>query len=386
MTKVLVLGGGGAMAQVTIRDLLRSGVDKVGVADINLPKARTTAEALHDDRAVALVVDARDGAKLAAGMRDWDVVVNSTWYEFNLFVMRAAISAGVHYLDLGGLYHMTLRQLRLSGLAEDAGVTCVLGMGSTPGTMNVMGAYAASRMDRLDSMLLRSGNAVVSGKVASFQPPYSIRTLLDEFTLPPVILQDGKIREVMPLSGFEAFTLPDPVGRVEGYYTLHSELATMPFTMGKGLRNMNFIVAFPEESKITETMATLVRLGLASKEPLDVKGQTVTPYEVSASAIDKLPKPAEAALDVDIQRVEAHGEIGGEKCVLRVDSVDMPNREWMIDGGTVGTGTPPSIIAQWLAAGKIRKRGVLPPESCVDPEEFFKALEPRGIHVTKSTL
>ena len=35
------------------------------------------------------------------------VCVNSTQYYFNLDVMRACLKAGVHYLDLGGLFHVT---------------------------------------------------------------------------------------------------------------------------------------------------------------------------------------------------------------------------------------------------------------------------------------
>ena len=46
--KILVLGAAGAMAQVTIRDLLESpGVDKIGVADISLEKAKSVTAALE---------------------------------------------------------------------------------------------------------------------------------------------------------------------------------------------------------------------------------------------------------------------------------------------------------------------------------------------------
>jgi len=61
--------------------------------------------------------------------------------------------------------------------------------------------------------------------------------------------------ELAPLSEKESLTLPDPVGTVEGYYTIHSELATMPFTIGKGIKNMDFIVTYPHE--FTRTIALL---------------------------------------------------------------------------------------------------------------------------------
>jgi saccharopine dehydrogenase (NAD+, L-lysine-forming) len=369
------------MAQVTIRDLLESpGVEKIGVADLRLEQAKAAAASLGDSRAVPLSADARDMQSLTEIMRDWDVVINSTWYELNLLVMQAAIAAGIHYLDLGGLYHMTRKQLELDRAAKDANVSCVLGMGSTPGTMNVMGGYVASKMDRIETMKLRSGSAVVKGGTEGFQAPYAIRTVLDEFTIPAIIFRDGQIQEVPALSGKESFTLPDPVGEVEGYYTIHSELATMPFTVSKGIKNMDFIVAYPPE--FTKTVSVLVELGLASKNPLKIRGQEIAPYDVLATAIDALPKPSEVELDVDVQRVEAYGERAGKAVTITVDAISVPNKRWNIGGGTVGTGTPPSIIAQWLASGRITKRGILPPESCVEPLPFFKALDARDRGIT----
>ena len=46
--------------------------------------------------------------------------------------------------------------------------------------------------------------------------------------LRPVVLRDGGLEEVDPLSGAASRDFPDPVGTAEGIYTLHSELATLP--------------------------------------------------------------------------------------------------------------------------------------------------------------
>ena len=274
---------------------------------------------------------------------------------------------------------MTRKQLEMDKSAKDANVCCVLGMGSSPGIMNVIGAYAASKMESIETMKLRSASTSAHSKTSRFEAPFSIRTILDEFTIPPVILRDGELREVEPLSHRESFRMPDPVGEVEGYFTIHSELATMPGTLGKGIKDMDFIVAYPPE--FTQTLTLLVQLGLASKKPLTVRGQEISPYDFLASVIDAQPKFAKPDLDIDIQRVEARGVRNGKVATVTVDAVCRPNAKWNMGGGTVGTGTPPSIIAQWLASGRIKKRGVLPPETCVEPLPFFGALRDRGIIV-----
>ncbi|HYY47822.1 MAG TPA: saccharopine dehydrogenase NADP-binding domain-containing protein, partial [Thermoplasmata archaeon] len=133
--KILILGGYGAMAQSTVPDLLSSpDVERVGIAGRSETRAKSFAAAQRDDRAVGVPLDARDSTSLVRELKRWDCVIHSSWYDLNVPVMEAAIGAGVHYCDLGGLYHQTLRQLQLDRKARDAGVTCVLGIGSTPGT------------------------------------------------------------------------------------------------------------------------------------------------------------------------------------------------------------------------------------------------------------
>src|SRR2546428_4335187 len=379
--KVLILGGYGAMAQSTVPDLLASpGVERIGIAGRSAAKAKSFAAAQRDVRATAVPVDARDSATLMRELKRWDCVIHSSWYDLNVPIMEAAIAAGIHYCDLGGLYHQTLRQLKLDARAKDAGVTCILGIGSTPGTMNVMGMHGASKFDKVDKVLLRSGGAVVAGgEPGKFVPPYAIRTIFDEFSLDAPILRNGKIRFVPALSGLERSEFIPPVGVVEGYYTIHSELATMPKTIGKGVQEMDFIVAFP--AAFRETIATLVRLGLASREEIVIEGTKVRPYDATATVIDALPKPKDPELDVDIQRCVLVGEKEGNPMTLRYEAVTWPHKKWNVGGGVVDTGVPPSIAAQWMVNGSIKQRGVIPPEIAVDPFPYFKELSAPGLGV-----
>src|SRR5256884_1884988 len=349
---VLIIGGYGAMAQSTVPDLLSSpGVARVGIGGRSDAKAKAFAAVQRDDRAVPVSVDARDAASLGRELKKWDCVINSSWYDLNVPIMEAAIGAGVHYCDLGGLYHQTIRQLKLDSKAKDAGVTCVLGIGSTPGTMNVMGAYGAAKLDKIRKVLLRSSGAVVSGgEPGIFVPPYAIRTIFDEFSMDAPILRKGKIQFVPALSGLERSEFMPPVGVVEGYYTIHSELVTMPKTIGKGVQEMDFIVAFPPAFR--QTIETIVRLGLASRDEIVVEGSKIRPYDATATVIDALPKPKEPELDVDIQRCVLVGEEDGNPTPMRYEAVTWPHTKWNVGGGARGTGGPPSIAPPWMGHGR----------------------------------
>ena len=366
------------MAQSTVPDLLESpGVERVGVAGRSLEKAKAFAKVWKDDRAVPMKVDARDIDALRKEFKNWDCVINSAWYDLNVPIMDTAIKAGIHYIDLGGLYHQCIRQLKMDKQAKDAGVTCILGIGSTPGTMNVMGMYGASKLDKVRKMILRSSGAVVEGgEPGKFVPPYAVRTIFDEFSMDAPILRDGKIKFVPALTGLERSEFQAPVGVVEGYYTIHSELATMPQTIGKGMKELDFIVAFPHE--FTQTIATLVKLGLASREEHVVEGQKVRPYDVTSTVIDDLPKPKEPEKDLDIQRCTIYGEKDGDPVTLRYEAATWPHKRWNVGGGTVDTGVPPSIAAQWIIKGRIKLRGAIPPELAFDPLPYFKDLNSQG--------
>ncbi len=375
--KILVLGAAGTMARVAVRDLLDSeGVERIGLADLSFERVGAEASRLADDRLEPMKADAKDTQGLTSLMSGWDAVINSTWYELNLAVMGAAIRAGIHYLDLGGLYHTTLKQLSMDSEAKDAGVTCILGLGSSPGITNLMAAHGAKRLSKIDEVKIRVAGATMRPSSGFFTPPYSLRTILDEASLPAVILRDGKTEEVPGLSVKEEFVLPEPVGKVEGYFTLHSELATLPKNLGKGVREMNFIVAFSPE--FSRSLALLVRLGLASREKVNAGGSTVVPYDLLTSLVDALPRPDEEAVDFGVRRVELIGEHDGERAHLVFDCVSGPHEKWKIGGRPLGTGVPASVGAQWLARGLVKQSGVLPPELCIEPESFLHELGERG--------
>src|SRR3989454_3091330 len=145
--KVLILGGYGAMAQSTVPDLLSSpAVERVGIAGRNASKAKAFAASQRDDRATAVLVDARDSADLVRELKHWDCVINSTWYDLNVPITEAAIAAGIHYFEVRGLHSQTLRQLKPGVRARDAGVTCVLGIGSAPRPKDRLGGARGGKL------------------------------------------------------------------------------------------------------------------------------------------------------------------------------------------------------------------------------------------------
>src|SRR5438094_709526 len=163
----------------------------------------------------------------------------------NLNVMEAALRAGLHYLDLGGLFVWTRRQLRLHRPFADAGLTAILGMGCAPGLTNVMVAAAAAELDRVDSIRIRVGGIDFNARNDDFSFPYSAQTIVEELTLPPWKWSGGRFVQAEPRSGWERVDFGRPVGRVWTVMTRHSEIATLPLRFkSRGLRYADFKVGF----------------------------------------------------------------------------------------------------------------------------------------------
>ncbi len=86
------------------------------------------------------------------------MLVNSAHYPVNLAAMESCLEAGCHYLDLGGLYHVTAKQLELSQRFKQRERLAVLGAGSAPGKTNLMAAQATRELGgSADSISVAAG-------------------------------------------------------------------------------------------------------------------------------------------------------------------------------------------------------------------------------------
>jgi saccharopine dehydrogenase-like NADP-dependent oxidoreductase len=198
MTGTVFVLGAGRMGLVAARDLAQSDlVDSVILGDIETSGAERLCKELGSDKISAVRVDATDHTSLTRAIRDSQVLINATWYEHNVGVMKTAIETRVHYNDLGGLFHVTRQQMELNDAAQRAGVTAVLGGGASPGITNVMCAASANELDSVEEMRIRVGakqeSHVETNKLVF---PFAIATILDEYSKTPVTYLNGHFQEV----------------------------------------------------------------------------------------------------------------------------------------------------------------------------------------------
>jgi len=383
-----VVGGAGAMGRITVRDLVETAAatDEVLVADYDLGKAEALVAGLARPgapRLRAVRVDVRDHAATAAALRGATAVVNAVQYQWNLDVMEAALLAGAHYVDMGGLFHVTRRQLALDGRFRAAGLTALLGMGAAPGITNVLARAGADRLDEVREIHCRVGGRDDTRYEPRQALPvaYSLKTILEEFSMAPAVFTRGKLTFVEPMSGDVPHRFPPPVGVRRPMYTIHSEVATLPESYaGKGIREVSFKIAF--DAEFLDRVRFLRDLGMASHEPIDLTGVKVRPIDV----VDRVAMSQPPARQVgklkqyEVVRAVVKGLAGGRKVTWVVDCHTQGMPAWGV-GLDIDTGSPPAIAVQMLAAGEITAVGAVAPEVAVPCAPFFARLARRRMKV-----
>ncbi len=358
--RVGVLGAGGVIAPAIVRDLGESvEVTALHCLDLDGERATVVAQTHGAGKASAAAVDATDVRALAGALEDCDVLVNAASYRVNLAAMEAALSAGCHYVDLGGLYHVASGQYGRGPAFERAGLTAVLGCGAGPGKTNVMAAWAAGGLDAVDAV--RCASAGLDEQPGDgLALPYALATLVDEVTVPPVVVRDGEPTELEPLTDGGAIVFPEPVGaRPSTIYTLHSEVLTLPATLGAATCDFRLSLG----PGVLDALVEAVRAG------------------ESASARPAPPSPRTWSA----QRVDVTGTRGGEAVTVSATALTEPHARWGLGGGIVSTGSVAAAAVRMIARGALRDRaGALPPEVALRPDDLFAELAERGcrFHIT----
>lgn len=381
---IIVLGGAGAMGRVTVRALTEyADVDQITVADYDEQRARELAASLGSARLVVRQIDVNNEERLRALLRNADVALSAVDYVFNLPILRACIAERVHYADLGGLFHMSRTLMALNDEVEAANITAVLGMGGTPGITNLLARSAVDQLERVESIKVQLGCVDATPSSAPLVPPYSMRTILDEFTKEPQVFEDDQWYPQQPLSGSEELLFPLPVGRATAVYSLHSECATFPVSFReKGIRHVSFKIAFP--TTFMDRLKFLVDLGFGREEPISLRGAQVSPREVLTRLIEAFPVENVEPQDCDVLRVVTRGVVNAQTVEITSQVVVHPYRRWGVSAGALDTGVPLAIVGRMLAQGEITRRGAHGPEVCVPPDAFFRELARYDMRATET--
>ena len=372
--QALVLGGTGGMGQGVARDLIKQEqIKKVILGDINTDPSRVQDKLRASEKVSLSKIDVNDHKGLVKAIKDADVVINCAgpFYKTAVAVARAAVEAKVNYIDICDDYEATdiLFTSDIDKAAKEAGITVLTGMGSDPGTNNVIVKWYANQLDRVDEIALFW--VVSIAELAGAAWDHSLHMTIGKI---PQYL-DGKLEYVEGGTGEETAEFLEPLGTCQVRYVGHPQPLTIPRYI-KGVKKV-VVKGVLIPSWVDQLIKEQRETGFLSEEPIDVKGTKVTPYDLTLRLWEAIPKNRDRGPFASGLKVIVKGERKGKQVTYTADIVGRM---------APGTGLPASIAALMLDSGDVTVKGVVAPEGCIDPGKFIAALLKRGakIHQTET--
>ena len=372
--RALIIGGVGGMGQGVARDLVKQErVSDVILADLYPDQERLSAKLRESEKTTLVKMDVNDHDAMVTAFRDVDVVINTAgpFYKTAVPVAKAAVAAKVNYIDICDDYEGTeiLFNSEIDQLAKEAGITVLTGMGSDPGTNNVLVKWYADRLDQVDDIYLYW--VVSIAELAGAAWDHSLHMTLGK--IPQYI--NGELVYVEGGTDVVAEQFLEPLGTCHVRYVGHPQPLTLPKYI-KGVKNViikGALIPLWVDELIKEQKDT----GFLNTEPMHIKGVEVTPYDMALKLWETIPVGRDNGPQSSGLKVIVKGTRNGDAVTYTAD---------MVGRMAPGTGLPASIAALMMNAGDVAEKGVVAPEGCIDPDKFLAAFIARGarIHQTET--
>ena len=371
--RALIIGGVGGMGQGVARDLIKQEqVNAVILADLFPDPQRLSTKLRENEKTELVKMDVNDHEAMVNAFKDVNVVINTAgpFYKTAVPVAKAAVEAKVNYIDICDDYEGTeiLFNSEIDRLAREAGITVLTGMGSDPGTNNVLVKWYADRLDEVDDIYLYW--VVSIAELAGAAWDHSLHMTLGK--IPQYI--NGELVYVEGGTEVVAEQFLEPLGTCHVRYVGHPQPLTLPKYI-KGVKNViikGALIPLWVDELIKEQKDT----GFLGTAPVDVKGVQVTPYDLALKLWETIPEGRDNGPQSSGLKVIVTGKRNGNSITYTAD---------MVGRMAPGTGLPASIASLMMDAGDVTETGVVAPEGCIDPDKFLSAFIKRGarIHQTE---
>lgn len=372
----VVLGADGIQGLIVTKDLLQKDCS-ILVADLYRTKISKLLKQSKNKKAVFKFIDLRNVQKTTKLLKDsrCDIVINCSDMYWNVNVYKACVEAKMHCVDLGSWIELTRRELSMDKDFKKINRVAITGCGSVPGIGNVMLKYASQKFDELDSIDVGFS---WDSNIEEFVVPFSMKSILEEFTYNPKLIENGKWIQRKPMEIVRERNYRS-IGRQKCFLVQHPELYTFHhYFKNKGLKSVKFFGGYPKHS--LEKIYSLIAMGFHSDKPLTIEGARIAPFDLLAPVLKRLETP-EGYKEQENLWVEIIGKKNGKNKKILMECIIPPVKGWENSGCNIDTGFPAVIIAKMIKSGRINTPGSFAPEVIVPEQEFFNELAKRNFIV-----
>lgn len=353
--KRIVILGSGRVGKAIALDL--SGQHEVAVVDTN----RGAAGQLKDAQVEFVNEDATKRGVLAGLVGNIDLVVNALPGHLGFAVLKNVIELGKSAVDIS---FFPEDPFELDERARDRGVVAMVDCGVAPGLSNMILGSRYRQMEVGSFACYVGGLPKVRAWPYQYKAPFSPIDVVEEYTRPARLVENGKVIVKDALSDLEHLEFDD-IGTLEAFNTdgLRTLLKTIriPNMKEKTLR-------YPGHS---EYMRVLRETGFFSSEPVDIDGKKIAPVEMTSRLLFPHWQPGEGEEEYTLMRIVVVGREDGRAVRYAYDLLDRFDRPTGLSSMARTTGFTCTAVANLVLEGRVRNAGIVPPESIGMDENSF---------------
>jgi saccharopine dehydrogenase-like NADP-dependent oxidoreductase len=353
--EAVIIGSGGIVAEAMLEAAARAhDISQWVAVDREWRPDRRAALAARGVRVVDLDIVEQPEA-LRELIEPAKLVANfaGPFYRTGPVILQACIDAGTDYLDVCDDSDTTLDLLKLDGEAKRAGVRCLVGMGSSPGVMNLLVRAAVDVLGEAQTVDIAWIVDIQDSTPAQVQHFFHIFGLVD---------RDGQRK---PVARWEELKprkvqFPSPLHEQTVIELSHPETVTLPRFLPIGQVN-NFGGVTPEDALFVGW--ALARCGADGDETVSVEGEERGIADLAAALYQRYREHASPSPYL------------GDGLILDVHSAGNGFRFESGDSTNVGeaTGIPAAAGILLMLSDRSVASGVIAPE-CLVPAAFFSML------------
>lgn len=303
----------------------------------------------------AVKADLRQPDEITAAIKDSDLVVVALPGHLGFSALKAVINAGKPVVDIS---FFPEDPFELDELAKKKKVAAVVDCGVAPGLSNIILGHHYSKMKIKSFVCYVGGLPKARQWPYEYKAPFSPVDVLEEYTRPARIAENGKIIAKPALSDLEKIEFAK-IGTLEAFNT-------------DGLRTLLKTVKVPEMKEKTlrypghaGLMAALRETGFFGKNPVFVRGKSnieVAPIDVLAELLFPLWRLKPDEEEFTVMRVIIEGEEKGKPAEYVYDLYDEYDKTSGFTSMARTTGFTCVAAARLMLENKIKKTGIIPPE------------------------
>jgi len=317
----------------------------------------------------------KDYGKYSEWLAGFDIVVTAVPGFMGYETLKSVISCKKNVADISFFPEDVLQ---LDRLAKENGVTVITDVGVAPGMSNLILGHYNDEMSVTSFECYVGGLPKVRKKPFEYKAPFSPVDVIEEYTRPARLKENGQVVTKPALSEREYMDF-DEVGTLEAFNT--DGLRTLLFTMPDIPNMKEKTLRYPVH---VEFIIALKQAGFFDEEEIEINGTRISPLKFSSKILFEDWKLGEEEEELTVMKVIIHGEKKGMQKKIEFNLLDHYDSKTKTSSMSRTTGYTCTAAVHLIAEKLFTERGVYPPELIGSDKKCFdfviNYLSQRGVN------